>query len=313
MRFKKGDKVEVMNNKEVPVSWRSAEIISGSGHTYTVQYDYYPGMATNRMVEMVSSKFVRPCPPLVHGVQSFMAGDIVDVFYECSWKIAAILKILAGKKETKWNKNHMQVAGFENQYLVRLLGCSRELVIDRSNIRIRQTWHDNKWILMGKNSGAGDDVIANKPSTSNCCPNTNFQVAEFNARAKNLPKKDCTNNQDDAALWGSAVISSRSLKRMSPYGSSVVETHNGRVQKLRAIEKDGWKQRVVAAPVLEKGYSWRHASFASNGLHMMPGCAAFLLALNFGRFTRLLSKRCYSLWLLPANVETGSLAAKVYV
>lgn len=36
-----------------------------------------------------------------------------------------------------------------------------------------------------------------------------------------------------------------------------------------------------------------HASFASNGLKMMPGFAAFLLALNFGRFSRLLSEICY--------------------
>lgn len=42
-----------------------------------------------------------------------------------------------------------------------------------------------------------------------------------------------------------------------------------------------------------QGYSWMHASFASNGLKMMPGFAAFLLALNFGRFSRLLSEICY--------------------
>lgn len=41
MRFKKGDKVEVMRKKEVPV-WRCGEIISGNGHTYSVKYDCNP-------------------------------------------------------------------------------------------------------------------------------------------------------------------------------------------------------------------------------------------------------------------------------
>ncbi|KAI3454032.1 hypothetical protein Pfo_010695 [Paulownia fortunei] len=282
MRFKIGDKVEVMNNKEVPVSWRTAEILSGSGHTYTVQYDSYPRMASNRMVEMVSRKFVRPCPPLVQSVESCIAGDIVEVFYQYSWKIAAILNILGGKKINKMI--HLQAGVFQNQYLVRLLGCSQELVMDRSNIRMRQTWHDDKWILMGKSSRAGNDVIASKPSRSNYCRNMNFQVPQFNARAKNQPKKDCANIQDDAAVWESPVISSRSLKRMSPYGSSVFEAHNGHVQKLRAIEKEGWKQRVVAAPVLEKvdavaypkevlGAKNMHASFniIPNGYNQMEG------------------------------------------
>lgn len=150
MRFKTGDKVEVMNNKEVPVSWRTAEILSGNCHTYTLQYDYFPGMARDRLVEMVSRKFMRPFPPLVQGVESFITGDIVEVFYQYSWKIAVILNVLGGKKESKKKKIHVKVAVFQNQYLVRLLGCSEELVIDRSNIRMRQTWHDDKWILMGK-------------------------------------------------------------------------------------------------------------------------------------------------------------------
>ncbi|KAL0327598.1 UNVERIFIED_CONTAM: hypothetical protein Sangu_1837800 [Sesamum angustifolium] len=176
-------------------------------------------MASNQMVEMVPLKFLRPRPPLVQGVESCIAGDIVEVFYEYSWKIAAILK---------------------------------ELVIDRSDIRMRQTWHDDKWILMGKSSQAGDDVVSSKPSTSNCCAEMNFQVPHFNARAKSRPRKYLMNIQDNAALLGSAATSSRSLKRMSPYNSSIVETHNGHIQKLRKVEREGWKQRVVASPVLEK-------------------------------------------------------------
>ncbi|KAL8499303.1 hypothetical protein ACS0TY_022327 [Phlomoides rotata] len=411
MRFKIGDNVEVMNNKDVPVSWRTAEILSASGHTYTVQYDYYPDMVKDPDLEIVPRKFVRPRPPPAQGVESFMTGDIVEVFYQHSWKIAAILNILQARKGINKKKTNLTVAAFQDQYLARLLGCSQELVVDRSNIRVRQSWHDGKWILMGKSFR---DVIAIEPSNSNC-RKMKFLVPQFNARAKIQPKKDCANVPVDAASRESPVISSRSTKRMSPYDSSIIEEHNGNARKMRATERQGRKLRVVADPVLEKvdavaypketlgekymhssnkilsngyyqferekqnvvlgysgvrisekstsdsdacsvgscsinnpspntwyshfipvhceetdtlcsdaessygsgsnrrsslppkeepeGNSWRHASFASNGLKMMPGFAAFLLALNFGRFSRLLPKICYGLWPLPGITQ----------
>lgn len=150
MRFKIGDNVEVMNNKEVPVSWRTAEILSCSGHTYTVQYDYYPGMGKDPFLEIVPRKFVRPFPSPAQGVENFITGDIVEVFYQHSWKIAAVLNIIRGGKEINKKKSDVMVAAIQNQYLARLLGCSQEIVVDMSNIRMRQSWHDRKWIPMGK-------------------------------------------------------------------------------------------------------------------------------------------------------------------
>lgn len=282
MRFKTGEKVEVMNNKEVPVSWRSAEILSRSGDTYTIQYGFYPGMASKQLVEMVSRKFVRPCPSSLQDMKSFITGDIIEVFHQHSWKIAVVLNVLGGKKESKKNKIRCKVSTFKNQYLVRLLGCSEELAIDRSNIRMRQTWHDGKWVPMGKIPQVGDDVIVSKPSTSTCCQKRNFQVPQFNSRVKYQHREDCGNIQNDAAQRESAVISSRSLKRISPYVSSVVEANNGHVHKFRAVEKEGRKQRVVADRVLEKvdavaypketlGETYMHASYniISNGYNQM--------------------------------------------
>ncbi|XP_057810476.1 uncharacterized protein LOC131024932 isoform X2 [Salvia miltiorrhiza] len=275
MRFKTGDVVEVMKSREVPVSWRAADILSRSGDTYTIQYVCYPGMANKRLVEVVSRKLLRPCPSSLQGAKSFITGDIVEVFHQFSWKIAVVLNVLGGKKESRNNKIHHKVSTCKNRYLVRLLGCSKELAIDRTKIRMRQTWHDGKWVPLTKIPQVGDDVIVSKPSKSNCCPKMNFQVPVFDSRAKYQPAEDCGNIQDEAALRESAVISSRSLKRMSPYISSVVEANNGHVQKFRAAEKEGRKQRVVADRVLEKGYSLRHASFASNGPKLMPGLQPF--------------------------------------
>ncbi|XP_041993193.1 uncharacterized protein LOC121743864 isoform X2 [Salvia splendens] len=288
MRFKAGDTVEVMQNKEVPASWRAAEILCCSGDTYTIQYVCYPGMENKRLVEVVSRKLLRPCPSSLQGAKCFITGDIVEVFHQYSWKIAVVLNVLGGKKESRNNKIHHKVSTCKKKYLVRLLGCSKELAIDRTKVRMRQTWHDVKWLQLTKIPQAGDDVIVSKPSKSNCFPNMNFQVPVFNSKSKYQPGDDCGSFQDEAALRESAVVSSRTLKRMSPYISSVVEANEGPVQKFRAAEKEDRKQRMV-----EKGYSWRYVSFASNGTKMMPGFAAFLLALNFGRFSRLLSQICH--------------------
>ncbi|KAL8054256.1 hypothetical protein ABFX02_05G125800 [Erythranthe guttata] len=204
MRFKVGDGLEVMNRKEVLVP----------RHTKKVT----PGIASDRIAG-----------------KSYIAGDIVEVFYQNTWRIAVILNILVLRKKNK----------FQNQYLVRLLGaCSQDLVIDRSNIRMRQACHDDKWMLM-KKSYKESDVMPIQPSTSNRCGKTRFQVSQFKVMGRNRSKKDCR-------IQEAHVISSRSLKRMSPFGSSIVEAHNA--QKRRAVEKEGsmLKHRVVATPVLEK-------------------------------------------------------------
>ncbi|KAL6547598.1 hypothetical protein OROHE_009303 [Orobanche hederae] len=255
MRFKIGDKVEVMNDNEVPVSWHTAEVLSISGHKYLVKYDSNFSTSSNRITEMVSRKFVRPCPPLVEGVDSYVAGDIVEVFCQYSWKVGAVLNILGGRKETKGNRNHRQAAALQKQYLVRLLGWSQDLVIDSSCIRMRRTWHDDKWILMGKSSQSGVDVIASKPSTSNCFQRTSFQFPRYNAKASNQPKKNPTTIQDDPGH------PPKSLKRTHNYDSSVFESHNGCAQKLRSNENDVRKQPVISPPVLQKVEKDMHASF----------------------------------------------------
>ncbi|KAI4337343.1 hypothetical protein L6164_015772 [Bauhinia variegata] len=67
MRFKKGSKVEILSNREVPSGeWRLAEIISGNRHTYSVQYDC-SSITNEAIVERVPRKVIRPCPPLVKG------------------------------------------------------------------------------------------------------------------------------------------------------------------------------------------------------------------------------------------------------
>ncbi|PWA80921.1 agenet-like domain, Agenet domain [Artemisia annua] len=133
MRFKKGNKVEVMNN-EMPATWRAAEILSADRDAYNVKYDGYKG------AEKVSRKFVRPCPPAI-SLQSWVCGDIVEVFDENSWKIATVLKVLKG-----------------GRFLVRPHGFAHEMKVQKMNVRTRQSWRDGQWVPVGKIAGSYGDM-----------------------------------------------------------------------------------------------------------------------------------------------------------
>ncbi|XP_047944414.1 uncharacterized protein LOC125191002 isoform X2 [Salvia hispanica] len=200
--------------------------------------------------EVVSRKLLIPCPSSPQGAECFITGDVVEVFHQYSWKIAVVVNVLGSKKESRNKKINPKVSTCKNQYLVRLVGCSKEVAIDRTKIRMRQKWHDGKWVQSTKIPQVGDDLIVSKPSKS--CLKMNSQGPAFNSRVKYQPGEECGNFKDEATPRESAVISSRSLKRMSPYVSSVIEANDGHVQMIQTAEKEGWKQRVVADRVLDK-------------------------------------------------------------
>lgn len=237
MKFKKGSLVEVFRGKEVPTgSWHCAKIISGNGHNYNVRY-ISSGTSNNSLVEKVSRKVIRPSPPPLDGTETWLRGDIVEVFVDSSWETAVIL----------------EASG--NYFLVRLIGSFLEFRVHKSNIRIRQSWHENKWFVIGKGCMNCDSVKPNKPSTSNCHQSTSFPMIYLNRNGK-LPTRDhCLAFQNNTGVQESHIVSSKSLKRASPYYSSKVETYTTNVKKLRAINKDGRPEVVIttyAPPLQEK-------------------------------------------------------------
>lgn len=133
MRFKKGSKVEVLSYSEAPYGeWRCAEIISGNGHTYSVQYNG-SSMTSEAIVERVPKKAIRPCPPPVKCIDNWSAGDVVEVNHAGCWKGALVSKFVG-----------------QDIYLVRLLGSCKELTVHKFNIRARQSWEDHQWVMMQK-------------------------------------------------------------------------------------------------------------------------------------------------------------------
>lgn len=235
MKFKKGSEVEVMNKKEVPISWRCAEIISGNGHTYSVKYYCYPGSMSKVVVERVSRKAIRPFPPILVA-ESCVGGDVVEVFEDNSWKNARVLQVLDG-----------------GHYLVRVLGIPQEFRVHKSNTRVRQSWQDNKWVVIGKGSARCEGVKSNKGSASKCYQKTSFEMLQANTKIK---LQDRFAVLDNAGQQESHMISFRTLKRASPYPSFFLEECTGNKRKIRAVDKEGRLLR-------QKGHGWRDAFLAS--------------------------------------------------
>ncbi|XP_029118519.1 uncharacterized protein [Elaeis guineensis] len=228
LRFKKGSKVEVLNKREVPSgSWWCAEIISGNGHTYSVRYDQYlPDM--DGAVERVPRKAIRPRPPPVKVPRSWVAGDIVEVFDNNSWKLAEVSKVVA-----------------RDFYFVRLLGSFREFRVHISDLRVRQSWQDNKWVVIQKESGRCNDGLMNSQTKivkfSSQLPQSCIELEKYG-----VDEQICVENNN-----GYAEPTSRSMKKRS----LPVDTCTGTNRKMRAVQKEGKHQQIIgrhSSQLLEK-------------------------------------------------------------
>ena len=131
MKFKKGNRVEVLRQTDLSSgAWWCGEIIPRNGQTFQVRYD---GSQCLSNVESVSRKVIRPCPLPTDVSDDWTVCDLVEMFNDLCWKITIVLKVSRG-----------------NHYMVRLIGLSTELQVNKANIRMRQLWLDDKWVVIGK-------------------------------------------------------------------------------------------------------------------------------------------------------------------
>ncbi|XP_076911906.1 uncharacterized protein LOC143570024 [Bidens hawaiensis] len=191
MKFQKGSKVEVMNKTELPTSWCVAEIVSRNKYTYNLRY----GCCYAR-VENVSREFIRPCPPRSNDSHNWVAGDIVEVLDDRSWKTATLVcKVSDG-------------AHFSS----RPHGFTYEIIVHKSNIRARQLWQHGQWlpIIPGSNGDA-------KMVEPNCDSKFGLQIP--------MPKENMYEERDNNLLIyndndvGLHESSKTRLKRASPFSS----------------------------------------------------------------------------------------------
>lgn len=231
MRFKKGTKVEVLTQKEVPSgSWRCAEIIGGNGHNYTVKYEGDVEVLGYELVERVSRKAIRPCPPSVDVLQDWISGDVVEVLHNFSWKMAIVLKVLA-----------------RNNLLVRLVGSANELKANRFDVRARLCWQDGEWIVIGKASNRAEDLRFRFPSSRK-----NNQLQKTDAVVGRSMKRYHVGTRNTNNVPDSHVTPARTLKRKKSHCHSRIEAYAGPRQKTRmARREDMWNQfNVVQQPQL---------------------------------------------------------------
>ncbi|KAE9609694.1 putative ENT domain, Agenet-like domain, Agenet domain, plant type [Lupinus albus] len=226
MRFKEGAKVEVLCNTEVPSgSWLCADIICDSGHYCTIRYDGYHDADGEAIVEQISRKAIRPCPPAIELVESWCPGDIVEIFQNFSWKMATVLKAL-GKK----------------YILVRLLGSSLEFQVSKFDIRVRQSWQNGKWIVVGEGSASYENEKRDKALNFRQNLFTSAQIQKSATKTK-LSASNVYNPQSKKpTMLESRLVSFKTLKRGS---HSQVDAYAEPPPKFRAFENEGRCHRAM--------------------------------------------------------------------
>lgn len=218
MRFKKGSKVEVLTQKDVPSgSWRCAEIIGGNGHNYTVRYEGDVMSFVETMVETVPRKAIRPCPPSVEVTGDWVPGDVVEVFHNYSWKMATVLMV------SRWT--HL---------LVRLLGSAIELKTHKYDVRARLCWQDGEWIVIGKASNMYEDTRFRVPSSRK----------RMDSTASRHFKGDFVSMGNTNGVAESRRIPCRAPKRKLSECHYQIEVYAGQSQKIRVGEERRLQRQI---------------------------------------------------------------------
>ncbi|XP_022758308.1 uncharacterized protein LOC111305234 [Durio zibethinus] len=144
MKFRKGNLVEVLRKEHDPCgSWFTGNILSSDGDNYIVRYKLLMDQERKQVVEKVKGKDVRPLPPSVNG-KSWAVGDMAEVFDIQCWKVGKVAKV---------SKNN-------DRFVIKFFGSIQLKEFHASCLRIRQAWHGNKWMMIGK-VAKGKDLANN--------------------------------------------------------------------------------------------------------------------------------------------------------
>ncbi|RWV86144.1 hypothetical protein BHE74_00027091, partial [Ensete ventricosum] len=132
MKFKEGDRVEVLRRKEEQYdSWFPAKISFVHSSTYTVRYELFMTSDKKSVVETVHEEDVRPCPSPVSGKKWWTAGDIVEVLDLYSWRVGKVVKVLK-----------------IDRVVIKLFGSIQLKEHSVSDLRVPQAWQNNRWIMI---------------------------------------------------------------------------------------------------------------------------------------------------------------------
>lgn len=133
MKFRKGNSVEVLRREHDPCgSWFPGTIVSVDGNNYVVRYKFLLDGEGKLILEKVPYVDIRPLPRC-KTANRWRIGDMAEVFDNQCWRVGKIAKVLQN-----------------NGYVVRLSGSIQLREFHKSNIRVRESWHNNQWSVTGK-------------------------------------------------------------------------------------------------------------------------------------------------------------------
>uniref|UniRef100_J3L1T5 ENT domain-containing protein n=1 Tax=Oryza brachyantha TaxID=4533 RepID=J3L1T5_ORYBR len=121
MRIILGSRVEAWYGKNPPMGgWRLGEVVWGNGHQYNIRWD-----GTDVVSGRIRSVSVRPPPPCLEIPADLEAGDLVEVFDECVWKLAEFVR----------SRRPGDAAG---EFTVKIFAKPNAVTVPRSKVRVRQ-------------------------------------------------------------------------------------------------------------------------------------------------------------------------------
>ncbi|OIV97746.1 hypothetical protein TanjilG_12503 [Lupinus angustifolius] len=263
-------------------------------------------MTNEAVVGRVPRKVIRPCPPLIKGIERWEANDVMEVYDDGSWTVAIVLKITSG-----------------DFYLVRLLLSCKELEVHRVNTRVRQSWQDGEWVVKPMVLGKSDNSEVGMSKwnlISNSCkviPEVQHVSMETSQQGSN----DCLPGLDAGCLQEPHPASSTTLKRVSPYCSSPVEAYprkirvvlnKGECKRFKAVSTALLMEKVdaFACPQHDTGEKCLHASlrieesdYSHSDLSSVGSCSAISNTSN--KFSRdMLAGPCQDGDDLSSNAES---------
>ncbi|XP_020267705.1 uncharacterized protein LOC109843183 isoform X3 [Asparagus officinalis] len=185
----------------------------------------------------VQRKDIRPCPPLVEISGSCVPGEIVEVFENSSWKAAKIVDVL----------------GSGNYSVLVLGGSSDKLEVEKSNVRIPQSWNGDRWVLVNKESEKLNERKTEIPWERGSVDNQRLQQYAEVRRFKKCGKRDdepyrisvrgLKKRLDNKAGAGRKMGAARKVRKRRSLFPKMGQ--NWRPAKLASVGPRCWQQKLV--------------------------------------------------------------------
>ncbi|XP_042516304.1 protein AGENET DOMAIN (AGD)-CONTAINING P1-like isoform X2 [Macadamia integrifolia] len=131
IKFEKGTQVEISSDEEGYVgAWFVATYVKKVGNKYLVEHKHFTtDDGTELLKEEVDAQHIRPLPPEILIVDRFKRLEAVDAWFNDTWWVGMISKVLDNSK-----------------YIVYFKNTREEMVFQHSSLRLHQDCIDDQWI-----------------------------------------------------------------------------------------------------------------------------------------------------------------------